>query len=208
VTDPPDEAHGTAEPPVPALAPAAAPSNAPAAAKPKLVQQAWQQLVTVDTTWRQVRSTAPLPLLRWLAAICVFVGLWVAGIPTQATGWICPGAIVALLILPDAGAISFGGLKLEMLRQNKAEIAKVGERVQQLQMQQAVAAASASAGVVNNYYAAKVAETVAEVIQDADEGESARAVPVAEVLKRFSVAGTGVVTPPSGDPERESNLES
>ena len=42
--------------------------------------------------------------------------LWIAGIPTQATGWICPGVIVALMILSDAGTISFGGLKLEMLR--------------------------------------------------------------------------------------------
>ncbi len=144
--------------------------------------------------------------MRWAAALCVFIGLWIAGIPTQATGWICPGAIVALLILPDAGTISFGGLKLEMLRQNKAEIEKVGEQVHQLQIQQAAAAASASAGVINNYYA-KAAEAVAEVIQDADEGESAKAVPAADVLKRFTVAGTGIVTPPSDDPEPESNLE-
>ena len=114
------------------------------------------------------------------------------------------------MILPDAGTLSFGGLKLEMLKQNKAEIEKVGERVQRLQLQQAVAAASATAGVVNNYYAHK-AEAVAEVIQDAEEGENAKAVPAEEVLKRFTVAahaGTVDVTPSSGNSDPESNLRS
>jgi hypothetical protein len=187
--------------------PSAALPTAQAPAKPGAVRRTWRWLVGTDKAWRQTRNTAPFPLARWAAALGVFVGLWIAGIPAQATGWICPGAIVALLILPDAGTISFGGLKLEMLKQNKAEIEKVGERVQQLQTQQAVAAASASAGVINNYYAAKAAEAVAEVIQDADEGESAKAVPAAEVLKRFTVAGTGTVTPPSDHPDPESTLE-
>ena len=162
----------------------------------------------IDSTWRVSRSTAPLPLVRWVAAVGVFVGLWIAGMPTHASGWICPGAIVALMILPDAGTLSFGGLKLEMLRQNAAEIEKVGERVHQLQIQQGVAA-SATAGVVNNYYAHK-AKAVADVIQDADQGENAKAVPAEEVLRRFiftAHAGTVEVTPPSDSPEPESTLE-
>jgi hypothetical protein len=194
---------------MPTVAPPTAPPTAAAPATPSPVRQAWRRLVMIDTTWRETRSTVPFPLLRWAAAVGVFVGLWIAGIPAHATGWICPGAIVALMILPDAGTLSFGGLKLEMLRQNRAEIEKVGDRVQQLQMQQAVAAASAS-GVVNNYYAAK-AEAVADVIQNAEEGENAKAVPVEEVLKRFTFtahAGTVEATPPSDNPEPESSLGS
>jgi hypothetical protein len=205
VTEPPDVGHAP-EPP-PGSAQPAARAAPQAAAKPRPLRQAWQQLARMDTAWRQTRNTAPLPLPRWAAALGVFIGLWIAGIPTQATGWICPGAIVALLILPDAGTISFGGLKLEMLRQNKAEIEQVRERVQHLQLQQAAATATASAGVTNNYYAARAAETVAEIIHDANEGESAKVVSAQDVLKRFTVAGIGEVTPPSNAPGPESSLE-
>lgn len=167
-------------------------------------------LARIDANWREARGTAPLPLLRWTAAVAVFVGLWATGIPSHPAGWICPGAIVALMILPDAGTISFGGLKLELLRQNKAEIEKVGDQVRQLQVQQAVATASAAGVVTNHYYTAK-AEAVADVIQDADEGENAKSVPAEEVLLRFAVSNppsSVQIKPTSSDPTAESSLKS
>ena len=85
----------------------------------KRVTNPWAWLVQVNTAWRDKRDTAPLPLLRWSGAVGVFVGQWIAGIPAHPGGWICPGVIAGLLILPDAGSITFGGMKIEMRQARK-----------------------------------------------------------------------------------------
>ena len=114
----------------------------------------WAWLVKVDTAWREKRDTAPLPLLRWSGAVGIFAGQWIAGIPAGLAGWICPSVIAGLLILPDAGSISFGTMKVEMrqakeeVRHTREGVERLGAQIQQLQVQQAAAASSANGNTV------------------------------------------------------------
>jgi hypothetical protein len=120
------------------------------------VTSLWAWLVNVNATWQDKRDTAPLPLLRWSGAVGAFAGQWIAGIPATPGGWVCPGVIAALLILPDAGSITFGGMKVEMRKtkeevgQAREEVERLGTQVQQLQVQQAAAAAAAAASASGN----------------------------------------------------------
>jgi hypothetical protein len=106
--------------------------------------------------WRPFRWTLAIAIavavaaVRWMAAAHLHIGKWAEGVPTAPGSYIFIIIAVVLLIAPEASSISLGGLKLEMLRQNKAEIERVGERVHQLQIQQASAAAAATARAASN----------------------------------------------------------
>jgi len=99
----------------------------------------------LDAAWRAERDTAPLPLLRWGAVLAIAVGVaiarWAAGVPHDITSAWPALAVALVLILPDLGSITFGGLKLEM-RQTKAEVERLGSQIQIMQVQQAAARAS------------------------------------------------------------------
>jgi hypothetical protein len=105
--------------------------------------------------WRPFRWTIAVAIalfvagVRWLIAAHVHIGQWAAGVPTTPGGYVFILIAIALLIAPDAQSISLGGFKLEMLRETKAQIEKVDERVHELQVQQAAAAAAAAAATGN-----------------------------------------------------------
>ncbi len=92
-----------------------------------------------------IAVTTFVAVIHWLAAAHVLAGGWTAGIPHNTTGYVLTFLPVALLILPEVGSITVGGLKVEM-RRTQEEVSKLGAQIHQLQIQQATAAASASSG--------------------------------------------------------------
>jgi hypothetical protein len=89
--------------------------------------------------------TLGVAVVRWLAASHVLTGNGAAAVPQNTTGYVLTFLPVALLILPEVNSLAFGGLKVEM-RKAQHEVSKLGDQIHQLQLQQAVAAASASSG--------------------------------------------------------------
>jgi hypothetical protein len=73
----------------------------------------------------------------------VLAGGWTAAIPHTTAGYVLTFLPIALLILPEVGSITVGGLKVEM-RKTQDEVSKLGAQIQQLQILQATAAATAS----------------------------------------------------------------
>jgi hypothetical protein len=73
----------------------------------------------------------------------VLTGGWTAAIPHTTAGYVLTFLPIALLILPEVGSITVGGLKVEM-RKTQDEVSKLGAQIQQLQILQATAAATAS----------------------------------------------------------------
>jgi len=81
--------------------------------------------------WGQVRGAAPLQFGRWLAALLVVIFGLQHGSGTA--HYVYVGAIVVLLLLPDAQSIGFGGIKFERLtnevRRQADEIARLNVSV-------------------------------------------------------------------------------
>ena len=74
----------------------------------------------------------------------MLTGGWTAAIPHTTAGYVLTFLPIALLILPEVGSITVGGLKVEM-RKTQDEVSKLGAQIQQLQILQATAAASEKA---------------------------------------------------------------
>jgi hypothetical protein len=164
------------------------------------VTSLWAWLVNVNAAWQEKRDTAPLPLLRWSGAVGAFAGQWIAGIPANPGGWVCPGVIAALLILPDAGSITFGGMKVEMRKtkeevgQAREEVEKLETQVQQLQVQQAAAAAASASGNTMNLSVDALRGTVAATTA-VMTGEDTASVPIEQVHNSLD-AGIAPDAPP------------
>jgi len=146
--------------------------------------------------WRAFRWSAAIVIavgvaaVRWMTAAHMHIGQWASGVPTTPGGYVFIIIAIVLLIAPEAASISIGGMKLEMLRDTKAEVEKVGERVTQLQIQQA-ASASSKATVDARQFIGEAA-IAAGLAAAAKEGAEAPAVPADEsVLGRY-IAGGGV----------------
>ena len=71
----------------------------------------WRTVQKLDAdAWRRLRDDAPLRFVRWLGTLGVVIGTWAhMGGARSATSWLPVLAIVALLLLPDASSIAFGG---------------------------------------------------------------------------------------------------
>jgi hypothetical protein len=152
----------------------------------------WRYLLRVDSDWRESRGTAPFPLFRWLVAAGLLT--WTAiGDPHSLTAWATthgPWLILAatLALGPQVASISFGWLKMDMLRETREELARVTETLTQLQIQQATAAATASAMVQNikkQKNVTRTAAAAAEVVTDTAKGQEAKRVPAEDVVNRF-----------------------
>ena len=96
----------------------------------------WRLVQQLDVdAWRKLRSSAPLQFLRWLAALLTVIFYLPHGSGTQ--HYVYVGAIVALLVFPDAQSIGFGGLRFERLRNEVAGLERqivtiyLGESVRQ-----------------------------------------------------------------------------
>jgi hypothetical protein len=71
----------------------------------------WRTVQKLDAdAWRKLRDDAPFRFIRWLGALGLLVGAWDAlGTPSSAAAWLPVLGIIALLLLPDASSIAFGG---------------------------------------------------------------------------------------------------
>jgi hypothetical protein len=76
----------------------------------------WRTVQKLDAdAWRKLRDDAPFRFIRWLGALGVVIGTWyLQGTPHDATAWLPTLAIVALLLLPDASSIAFGGFSWQV----------------------------------------------------------------------------------------------
>lgn len=176
----------------------------------------WRGLVRADVGWREQRKTTPFPLFRWAAGIGILVWTATGTAPHSISGWFTahlPWLIVAgvLTLAPEVVRIEFGGMKMELLRETRAELRALTNHVTQLQIQQAAASASASAGI-NQTITGMAAVT--EVTAATKQGEETKAVPAQEVDWRlYTRSGPGWMssppwgTTPSTDPGPGSTVE-
>lgn len=166
----------------------------------------WLRVTRADADWRAKRNSAPFPLFRWLAALGIVVWTATGGTHTisEWAASYAPWLIVAgvLAFGPEIASITIGGLKMELLRQNKAEIEKVGAQLQQLQIAQASAVSQSSASA---------SSPVTVIVSGANQaGEAATAnkavTPAADLLGRYRSGGrtmssTGPFASPAGGPQ-------
>jgi hypothetical protein len=135
----------------------------------------------IDDDWRRDHHTAPLPLLRWLAALAIAIWYWVkTGTPQSATAWAdtwLPAVVIILvLVLPDAASVTFGGLKLEM-RRTQEDVAALRQQITLMSVQ--TQRQRLDVNVINNPAVAGVAAAgaAAEVAEsETTEDESLAAV--------------------------------
>jgi hypothetical protein len=141
----------------------------------------WLYLARLDREWRQQRDTAPFPLLRWAAGLGILVSTAGGGSHGVGGWWRAHGVqvIIAAAIAagPEITRIEFGGMRMELLRETREEVRALGAQVSQLQVQQAAATSTASAGV-NQFYGISA---VAGVNAAAKQGEETPSVPAQDV---------------------------
>lgn len=146
------------------------------------VQQGWLSLVRIDSEWRQQRGMAPFPLFRWALGIGILIST--AGDGTHGVGpwWHAHGVLVivaaAVTVGPEITRIEFGGMRMELLRETREEVRTLGEQVNQLQVQQAAAASTASAGINQTFNGMSA---VAGVNAATKQGEETPPVPAQDV---------------------------
>jgi hypothetical protein len=114
-----------------------------------------------DNAWQVVRDGGPMQFSRWLAAVLIVAVYLPDG--SDSRHYIYVGAIVALLLFPDAQSIGFGGMKFERLRnevrQQAAEIAKMNQKVSiASEVRQNFYLTATQAGVVKGELAAEAAK--------------------------------------------------
>ncbi|HVB45231.1 MAG TPA: hypothetical protein VNF47_21355 [Streptosporangiaceae bacterium] len=155
----------------------------------------WTWLAGVNSAWREKRDAAPLPLLRWSGAVGVFVAQWIAGAPAEPSGWICPGVIAGLLILPDAGSITVGALKVQMrqartdLGNAQADVEQLRTQVQQMQVQQAAtAAATANGNIMHTNVFTEPLRGATAAATAVRTGEGSGSVPLEQVYNSLAPA--------------------
>lgn len=137
--------------------------------------------------------------VRWLTAAHVNIGAWAAGVPTSAGGYLFIAIAIALLIAPEISRISFGGFRLEMLRDTRDEVRdtrdevrQVRDSIHQLQLQVTENSAKAIAQNVKrqkNVY--KTGQATADLAGGLEKGEEAKPVPAAEVLRVLKASNRG-----------------
>jgi hypothetical protein len=159
--------------------------------------------------WRAGRWTLAIAIavsvaaIRWMTAAHLHIGQWATGVPVTPGTYIFIIIVIALLIAPEASSISFGGLKV-MLRENKAEIEKVDERVHQLQLQ-VTASANAAARADIDIRLVLPASVVADLAAENKQAATAPAVPAEEVGRYIGRAGgAGRVMTSTGQGTRSS----
>jgi hypothetical protein len=97
--------------------------------------------------------------------------------------WLILGGLLA--VGPEIASVSFGGFKMEVLRQTREEVARVGQTVQQIQLQQATAAAASVQNIKKQKNVTKTAAAAADVVTDTAKGQEAKRVPAEDVVSRF-----------------------
>lgn len=144
--------------------------------------------------------------------------IWTAtgSAPHSISGWFTahlPWLIVAgaLTLAPEVVRIEFGGMKMELLRETRAELRALTNHVSQLQIQQAAANSNATAGISQTFTGMAA---VSDVTAATKQGEETKAVPAQDVDWRiYTRAARGrTFAPPGGttsstDPGPGSTVE-
>lgn len=100
----------------------------PAKAGPGMAARQAARLID-SRAWGAVQR-APFQFVRWLAALTVVLINWAqSGPPQSAVAYLPVLTVVALLLLPDAGAISVGSLRFERLTSEMGQQRRVVDRL-------------------------------------------------------------------------------
>jgi hypothetical protein len=132
----------------------------------------WRTVQKLDADeWRRLRDDAPLRFVRWLGALGLLIGAWdVMGTPKTAIAWLPVLGILAVLLLPDASSIGFGGFSYQV-RQAAEQATKASE--------------TASATVSRLEMDIKVGTQAGEAAGKSAQARSAPASPADEALREF-----------------------
>lgn len=148
----------------------------------RVLGRAWLCLVRLDHEWREQRGMAPFPLYRWVASIGILISTAVGSTHDVSSWWRTHGVLViiaaAIAVGPEVTRIEFGGMRMELLRETREEVRALGAQVNQLQVQQAAAASTASAGISQTFNGMSA---VAGVNAEIKRGEGTPSVPAQEV---------------------------
>lgn len=144
--------------------------------------RAWLYLVRVDREWREQRGMAPFPLFRWAASIGILISTAVGNTHDVGSWWRTHGVLVIIAAViavgPEVTRIEFGGMRMELLRETREEVRALGAQLNQLQVQQAASASTASAGISQTFNGMSA---VAGVNAATKQGEETPSVPAQDV---------------------------
>jgi hypothetical protein len=173
-------------------------------------------IARTDSEWRQQRGLGPFPLYRWTAGIGVLI--WTAvGTTDGISGWWHGYAVwivitAAGVIGPEVTKVEIGGMKLEMLRETRAELRALNAQVTQLQLQQVSATSGAAA---SNYKIKKqvikkteIGEAAKDIVTETVKGQLAEPVPAEQVLAKYATADATPESAWSAGPARSVDLGS
>jgi hypothetical protein len=149
---------------------------------------------------------APFPLFRWTASIGILIGTALGSTDGVSRWWHENGVLLiiaaAIAVGPEITRIEFGGMRMELLRETRAEVRALGTQVSQLQVQQAAASSNASAGVNQTFHGMAAAVDLAAATK---QGEETPPVPAQQVdWFRFTSSPRGKT--PSAGSETESTV--